>query len=294
MTTIGTARRIGAWDGFTGGLWRDAIDVRDFIQQNYTPYAGDDGFLSGPTARTLDIRDKAGALFTAERERGGDDVDQHTRSSIIALTPRYLDVHAELILGLPTDVPTERDTLLNGDSRNDAAFDDYSLVALYGVDRLLAERAAGKAVLDERPADAETFRLRAEVSERIRTLWELKSMAASYGFDIGRPAATGREAIQWLYFAHLAAVREQRGATLSLGRTATFLDIYLERDLESGLITEEYAQELMDDFLIKLHILSASESGEPFSGEIDAEGRTPVTRTSFRCLQARRNLDSAR
>ncbi|WP_441343036.1 formate C-acetyltransferase [Nocardia sp.] len=360
---MAAARRIGAWDGFTGGLWRDAIDVRDFIQQNYTPYTGDDSFLSGPTARTLGIWDKLSSLFPAERERGIHDVDQHTPSSITAHAPGYIDEHAELILGLQTDAPLKRAIMPNGGYRmvqhslraygveedprvaeiftkyrkthNDGVFDaytediraarssgivtglpdaygrgriigDYRRVALYGVNGLIVHKMADKAALDEHWADDETIRLREEVSEQLRALMELKTMAASYGFDIGRPAANGREAIQWLYFAYLAAVKEQNGAAMSLGRTANFIDIYLERDLEAGLITEDYAQELVDDFVIKLRIvrfLRTPEYDELFSGDptwvteslggIGTDGRALVTRTSFRYLQTLYNLGPA-
>ncbi|MCU1644010.1 MAG: pflD [Nocardia sp.] len=363
MTMMAAARRIGAWDGFTGGLWRDAIDVRDFIQQNYTPYTGDDSFLSGPTARTLGIWDKLSSLFPAERERGIHDVDQHTPSSITAHAPGYIDEHAELILGLQTDAPLKRAIMPNGGYRmvqhslraygveedprvaeiftkyrkthNDGVFDaytediraarssgivtglpdaygrgriigDYRRVALYGVNGLIVHKMADKAALDEHWADDETIRLREEVSEQLRALMELKTMAASYGFDIGRPAANGREAIQWLYFAYLAAVKEQNGAAMSLGRTANFIDIYLERDLEAGLITEDYAQELVDDFVIKLRIvrfLRTPEYDELFSGDptwvteslggIGTDGRALVTRTSFRYLQTLYNLGPA-
>ncbi|MFB8007672.1 formate C-acetyltransferase [Nocardia sp. NPDC056000] len=363
MTMIGTTPRIGAWDGFRGGLWRDAIDVRDFIQQNYTPYEGDDSFLSGPTARTLGLWAELGALFPVERERGVYEVDQHTPSTITSHAPGYIDKNAELILGLQTDAPLKRAIMPNGGYRmvqnslraygidedprvaeiftdyrkthNAGVFDaytediraarsaglitglpdaygrgriigDYRRVALYGVNRLITSKMADRAALDERWADDETIRLREEVSEQIRALMELKAMAASYGFDIARPAATAQEAIQWLYFAYLAAVKEQNGAAMSLGRTANFIDVYLERDLVAGLITEERAQELVDDFVIKLRIvrfLRTPEYDELFSGDptwvtesiggLGADGRPLVTRTSFRYLQTLYNLGPA-
>ncbi|MEC3915418.1 formate C-acetyltransferase [Nocardia sp. CDC160] len=363
MTMIGTEPRTEAWTGFKGGLWRDTIDVRDFIQQNYTPYEGDGGFLAGPTARTLGIWDKLSAMFPAERERGIYDVDQHTPSTITAHKPGYIDEDHELIVGLQTDAPLKRAIMPYGGYRmvqtslaaygveedpkvteiftkyrkthNDGVFDaytadiraarsagivtglpdaygrgriigDYRRVALYGIDKLVEAKQADRAALDELWADDETIRRREEVSEQIRALGELKQMAASYGFDISKPASTAQEAIQWLYFAYLAAVKEQNGAAMSLGRTANFVDIYLERDLAEGLITEERAQELVDDFVIKLRIvrfLRTPEYDELFSGDptwvtesiggIGSDGRPLVTRTSFRYLQTLYNLGPA-
>ncbi|WP_442789978.1 formate C-acetyltransferase [Nocardia sp. CDC160] len=360
---IGTEPRTEAWTGFKGGLWRDTIDVRDFIQQNYTPYEGDGGFLAGPTARTLGIWDKLSAMFPAERERGIYDVDQHTPSTITAHKPGYIDEDHELIVGLQTDAPLKRAIMPYGGYRmvqtslaaygveedpkvteiftkyrkthNDGVFDaytadiraarsagivtglpdaygrgriigDYRRVALYGIDKLVEAKQADRAALDELWADDETIRRREEVSEQIRALGELKQMAASYGFDISKPASTAQEAIQWLYFAYLAAVKEQNGAAMSLGRTANFVDIYLERDLAEGLITEERAQELVDDFVIKLRIvrfLRTPEYDELFSGDptwvtesiggIGSDGRPLVTRTSFRYLQTLYNLGPA-
>ncbi|GAB2546174.1 formate C-acetyltransferase [Nocardia heshunensis] len=363
MTMIGTEPRTEAWTGFKGGLWRDAVDVRDFIQQNYRPYEGDGSFLAGATARTLGIWDKLSAMFPAERERGIYDVDQHTPSTITAHEPGYIDEDTELIVGLQTDAPLKRAIMPYGGYRmvqtslaaygveedprvaeiftkyrkthNDGVFDaytadiraarsagivtglpdaygrgriigDYRRVALYGVDKLIEAKQADRVALDDLWADDETIRRREEVSEQIRALGELKEMAAAYGFDISKPASTGQEAIQWLYFAYLAAVKEQNGAAMSLGRTANFVDIYLERDLAEGLITEERAQELVDDFVIKLRIvrfLRTPEYDELFSGDptwvtesiggIGSDGRPLVTRTSFRYLQTLYNLGPA-
>ncbi|MGW4246942.1 formate C-acetyltransferase [Nocardia sp. NPDC004722] len=360
---IGTEPRTEAWTGFKGGLWRDAVDVRDFIQQNYRPYEGDGSFLAGATARTLGIWDKLSAMFPAERERGIYDVDQHTPSTITAHKPGYIDEDTELIVGLQTDAPLKRAIMPYGGYRmvqtslaaygveedprvaeiftkyrkthNDGVFDaytadiraarsagivtglpdaygrgriigDYRRVALYGVDKLIEAKQADRVALDDLWADDETIRRREEVSEQIRALGELKEMAAAYGFDISKPASTGQEAIQWLYFAYLAAVKEQNGAAMSLGRTANFVDIYLERDLAEGLITEERAQELVDDFVIKLRIvrfLRTPEYDELFSGDptwvtesiggIGSDGRPLVTRTSFRYLQTLYNLGPA-
>ncbi|MFE3190512.1 formate C-acetyltransferase [Nocardia sp. NPDC059240] len=363
MTMIGTEPRTEAWTGFKGGLWRDTVDVRDFIQQNYRPYEGDGSFLAGATARTLGIWDKLSAMFPAERERGIYDVDQHTPSTITAHKPGYIDEDTELIVGLQTDAPLKRAIMPYGGYRmvqtslaaygveedprvteifskyrkthNDGVFDaytadiraarsagivtglpdaygrgriigDYRRVALYGVDKLIEAKQADRAALDDLWADDETIRRREEVSEQIRALGELKEMAAAYGYDISKPASTGQEAIQWLYFAYLAAVKEQNGAAMSLGRTSNFVDIYLERDLAEGLITEERAQELVDDFVIKLRIvrfLRTPEYDELFSGDptwvtesiggIGSDGRPLVTRTSFRYLQTLYNLGPA-
>ncbi|HEX4815532.1 MAG TPA: pyruvate formate lyase family protein, partial [Nonomuraea sp.] len=358
-----TTSELGAWRGFHGAAWRSTVDVRAFIQDNYTPYEGDENFLAGSTERTRAVWAAVSALFPKERERGIHDVDTSTPSSIIAHAPGYIDRDRELIVGLQTDAPLKRAIMPAGGLRmvenglaaygykldpavkeiftkyrkthNDGVFDaytpeilaarrsgiitglpdaygrgriigDYRRVPLYGVDRLIAERQTLKAALDaERCTDA-VIRDREELAEQIRALEELKRMAASYGYDISRPAATAREAIQWLYFAYLAAIKEQNGAAMSLGRTSTFIDIYLERDLAEGRITEEQAQELIDDFVIKLRIvrfLRTPEYDQLFSGDptwvtesiggIGADGRPLVTRTSFRYLQTLRNLGPA-
>ncbi|NUP51725.1 MAG: formate C-acetyltransferase [Catenulispora sp.] len=355
--------RVEAWDGFQGEAWRDTIDVRAFIQANYTPYTGDSSFLAGPTARTTALWDRLRAMFPVERERGIYDVDSHTPAGITAHAPGYIDREHELIVGLQTDAPLKRAIMPYGGWRlvaksleaygvesdprvaeiftkyrkthNDGVFDaytpriraaraagiitglpdaygrgriigDYRRVALYGVDRLIQAKYAEKAELDERWADEDTIRLREELAEQISALRELKEMAASYGYDISGPAGTAREAIQWLYFGYLAAVKEQNGAAMSLGRTSTFLDVYLERDLASGLHSEESAQELIDDFVIKLRIvrfLRTPEYDQLFSGDptwvtesiggMGEDGRTLVTRTSFRFLQTLYNLGPA-
>ena len=352
-----------AWSGFAGERWRDAIDVRDFIQANYTPYRGDGSFLSGPTERTTALWGRLQAMFPVERERGIHDVDVHTPAGITAHAPGYIDRERELIVGLQTDAPLKRAIMPNGGWRmvasglaaygieadprvaeifttyrkthNDGVFDaytpqilaarkagiitglpdaygrgriigDYRRVALYGVDRLIAGKRRERAELDARWADEDTIRLREELAEQIRALGELKTMAASYGFDVSRPADTAREAIQWLYFGFLAAAKEQNGAAMSLGRVSTFLDVYLERDVAAGLLDERGAQELIDDFVIKLRIvrfLRTPEYDELFSGDptwvtesiggISTDGRPLVTRTSFRFLQTLYNLGPA-
>lgn len=352
-----------AWEGFTPGPWTDRVDVRDFLQRNYTPYTGDAAFLAGPTARTTDVWGRLTAMFPAERERGVHDVDPTTPSTITSHAPGYIDEANELIVGLQTDAPLKRAIMPNGGWRmvqtsletygyaapqevvdvftkyrkthNDGVFDvypphvraarsshvitglpdaygrgriigDYRRVALYGVDRLIAAKKAEKASLDGERSVEDVIRDREELAEQIRALGELQQMAASYGYDVSGPATTGREAVQWLYFAYLAAVKEQNGAAMSLGRTSTFLDVYLQRDLEAGVLTEEQAQELVDDFVIKLRIvrfLRTPEYDELFSGDptwvtesiggLGEDGRPLVTRTSFRYLQTLYNLGPA-
>ncbi|WP_136520156.1 formate C-acetyltransferase [Cellulomonas telluris] len=352
-----------AWQGFVTGPWTDTVDVRDFIQRNYTPYTGDASFLAGPTARTTGIWDRLSAMFPAEREKGVYDVDAATPSTITSHAPGYIDEANEVIVGLQTDAPLKRAIMPNGGWRmvatslqtygyeapqeivdiftryrkthNDGVFDvyppnvraarsshiitglpdaygrgriigDYRRVALYGVDALVAAKKLEKASLDMERSVEDVIRDREELAEQIRALHELKEMAASYGYDIARPATTAREAVQWLYFAYLAAVKEQNGAAMSLGRTSTFLDVYLQRDLEAGVLTEEQAQEIIDDFVIKLRIvrfLRTPEYDQLFSGDptwvtesiggIGEDGRPLVTRTSFRYLQTLYNLGPA-
>ncbi|KQR16329.1 formate C-acetyltransferase [Cellulomonas sp. Leaf334] len=352
-----------AWRGFADGPWTGEIDVRDFLQRNYTPYTGDASFLAGPTARTTAMWARLTAMFPAERARGVHDVDQHTPSTITSHAPGYIDRHNELIVGLQTDAPLKRAIMPNGGYRmvekaletygfepdpvvgeiftkyrkthNDGVFDvyppdvraarsahlitglpdaygrgriigDYRRVALYGVDALIAAKRTDRAELDLERSSERVIRDREENAEQIRALGELKVMAASYGYDISGPATTAREAVQWLYFAYLGAVKEQNGAAMSLGRTSTFLDVYLQRDLAAGRLTEQDAQELVDDLVIKLRIvrfLRTPEYDELFSGDptwvteslggMGQDGRTLVTKTSFRYLQTLYNLGPA-
>jgi len=356
------AERETAWDGLTPGLWQSEVNVRDFIQVNYTPYDGDESFLAPATARTKKIWKTLERLFVEERKKGVLDISQ-IPSSITAHEPGYIDKENEIIVGLQTDAPLKRAIMPNGGFRlvlnalktygyepdpavvetftkhrkthNDAVFDaytadmrrcrsshiltglpdaygrgriigDYRRVALYGVDRLIAHKKEEKNALDGQWSTEDIIRDREELAEQIRALAELKEMAAKYGHDISHPARTAKEAVQWLYFGYLAGVKEQNGAAMSLGRTSSFLDIYFERDLDAGLLTEQDAQEIVDDFIIKLRIvrfLRTPEYDELFSGDptwvtesiggMGDDGRPLVTRNSFRFLQTLYNLGPA-
>src|SRR6187397_1918356 len=281
-----------AWDGFRGALWQREINVRAFIQLNYTPYEGDASFLAPATARTKALWEKLTALFVEERKTGVLDVSQ-IPSSITAHAPGYIDKDNEVIVGLQTDAPLKRAIMPNGGLRlvlnalkaygyepdphiveaftkyrkthNDAVFDaytadvrrcrsshiltglpdaygrgriigDYRRVALYGVARLIERKQEEKNALDAFQSSDEIIRDREELSEQLRALKELQQMATSYGFDVSRPAANAREAVQWLYLGYLAGVKEQNGAAMSLGRTSTFVDIHFERDLAAGTL----------------------------------------------------------
>ncbi|WP_413449875.1 formate C-acetyltransferase [Georgenia phoenicis] len=363
-TTIHTEQQTAeAWQGFAPGPWQESVDVRDFIQRNYTAYDGDSSFLAGPTERTTHVWQTLTAMFPEEREKGVYDVDATTPSTITAHAPGYIDEDREVIVGLQTDAPLKRAIMPYGGWRmvatsletygyevdptletifttyrkthNQGVFDayppdvrkarsahivtglpdaygrgriigDYRRVALYGVDALIAAKKADRALLDAQRSVEDVIRDREENSEQIRALQELKEMAASYGYDISGPARTGREAVQWLYFAYLGAVKEQNGAAMSLGRTSTFLDIFLERDIAAGVLTESEAQEIIDDFVIKLRIvrfLRTPEYDELFSGDptwvtesiggIGDDGRHLVTKNSFRMLQTLYNLGPA-
>lgn len=366
MTAATTAAEFDtAWAGFEAGGWCDRIDVRDFIQRNFTPYAGDDSFLTGPTERTTRLWERVAALMRDEAERGVLDADTEVVSSITSHPPGYVDRDAEIVVGLQTDAPLKRALLPQGGIRmvekalhaygyelssditrvfgvrgyrkthNDAVFDvytgqmragrrsgiitglpdaygrgriigDYRRVALYGVDRLLADKRAQHDSMATREMDDETIRLTEELAEQYRALEDLRTMAESYGFDVSRPAASAREAVQWLYFGYLAAVKEQNGAAMSLGRTSTFLDTYFERDLRAGRLTETEAQEIVDQFVLKLRMvryLRTPEYNELFSGDptwvteaiggVSEDGRPLVTKSSYRFLQTLFNLGPA-
>ena len=357
-----TAEHASPWHGFRTGLWQKEINVRDFIQQNYEPYDGDESFLAPATKRTLKIWEQLQKLFLEERKKSVLDVSL-IPSSITAHPPGYIDKENEIIVGLQTDAPLKRAIMPNGGWRlvatalktygyepdphvaeaftkyrkthNDAVFDaytadirkcrsshiltglpdaygrgriigDYRRVALYGVARLIARKQEEKIALDPLQSTDEVIRDREELSEQIRALKELQKMAANYGFDISGPARSAKEAVQWLYFGYLAGVKEQNGAAMSLGRTTTFLDVYFERDLAAGLLTEEQAQEIIDDFVIKLRIvrfLRTPEYDNLFAGDptwvtesiagMGDDGRSLVTKTSFRILQTLYNLGPA-
>ena len=351
------------WNTFNKGEWTHEIDVRDFIQKNYTPYTGDESFLSGATERTLKLWDKVLKLYEKEKENGVLDVDTKTPSGINRYKAGYLDKDLEEIVGFQTDAPLKRAIMPNGGIRivekscesygykvddeveyiyhnlrkthNDGVFDvytpdiriarthhlltglpdgygrgriigDYRRVPLYGVDVLIAEKKDELDILDVDEFTEEVIRNREEIAEQIKALQDLKKMAEKYGFDISVPASNAKEAVQWLYFAYLGAVKDQNGAAMSLGRTSTFLDIYFERDLKAGLITEEEVQELMDQFVMKLRMvrfLRAPEYNELFSGDpvwvtesiggMSIDGRTMVTKNSFRILHTLENLGPA-
>lgn len=343
------------WNDFKTGSWTKSVDVRNFIQTNYTPYEGDDSFLAGATEATTKLWAEVSELFKKERENGGVlDVDTETISGINEYNPGYIDQAFEKIVGVQTDAPLKRAVMPYGGIRmaesaaksygfevspkiseifskyrkthNQGVFDayttemrlarksgvitglpdaygrgriigDYRRVALYGVDRLIQDREQQKLSLEVKTIDEDVIRLREEISDQIVALKELKGLAASYGFDISEPATNAREAIQWLYFGFLGAIKDQNGAAMSLGRTSTFLDIYIERDLRNGVITEAEAQELMDHFVMKLRLvkfLRTPEYNDLFSGDptwvtesiggMGLDGRTLVTKNSFRVL----------
>lgn len=353
-----------AWEGFASGPWQTAIDVRDFIQRNYTPYQGDASFLAGPTDKTLRVWDHLESKYLSEeRARRVYDVDTETPADIDAFPAGYISADDDVIVGLQTDVPLKRAMMPNGGWRmvetaireagkepndrikeiftkyrkthNDAVFDiytpriraarsshivtglpdaygrgriigDYRRVALYGVDALIAEKNAAKDKVIDQPFSEHWARYREEHAEQIKALKQLKAMASEYGFDISEPATTAKEAVQWTYFAYLASVKSQDGAAMSIGRLSAFLDIYFERDLQAGRITETEAQEIIDALVIKLRIvrfLRTIDYDQIFSGDpywatwsdagFSLDGRAQVTKTSFRLLQTLRNLGPA-
>ena len=351
------------WTGFTGGKWEKEINVRDFIQKNYTPYDGDASFLAGPTEATKALWEQVMDLSAQEREHGGVlDMDTKIISTITSHGPGYLNKDLETIVGFQTDKPFKRALMPYGGIRmatqacsdngytvdpevveiftkhrkthNQGVFDaytpemracrsshvitglpdaygrgriigDYRRVALYGVDRLIEDKQAQK---DATPIimTEEVIRAREEFSEQINALKDLAKMAASYGYDISKPAKNVQEAIQFTYFGYLAAVKEQNGAAMSLGRTSTFIDIYAERDLANGTFTEEQIQEFIDHFIMKLRLVkfartpeyNALFSGDPqwvteSIGGVGIDGRHMVTKMSFRYLHTLENLGTA-
>ena len=352
-----------AWDGFVGGNWQRAVDVRDFIQKNYTPYDGDDSFLAGPTEATTKLWADVMDLFAQETANGGVlDMDTKQVSTITSHEAGYIDKPLEQIVGLQTDKPLKRALMVDGGVRmamaackaygyevdpeivdfytyrrkthNAGVFDvytedmrkcrhshiitglpdaygrgriigDYRRVALYGVDALITDKTNQKngtgSIRDEK-----TIRHREELSEQIRALKELKQLGEIYGFDLSRPAENFKEAVQWLYLGYLAAVKEQNGAAMSIGRNTTFLDIYAERDLARGTFTESEIQEIVDHLVMKLRMVKFArtpEYNELFSGDpqwvtesiggIGVDGRSMVTKSCFRWLHTLENMGTS-
>ena len=352
-----------AWDGFVGGNWQRAVDVRDFIQKNYTPYDGDDSFLAGPTEATTKLWADVMDLFAQETANGGVlDMDTKQVSTITSHEAGYIDKPLEQIVGLQTDKPLKRALMVDGGVRmamaackaygyevdpeivdfytyrrkthNAGVFDvytedmrkcrhshiitglpdaygrgriigDYRRVALYGVDALITDKTNQKngtgTIMDEK-----TIRHREELSEQIRALKELKQLGEIYGFDLSRPAENFKEAVQWLYLGYLAAVKEQNGAAMSIGRNTTFLDIYAERDLARGTFTESEIQEIVDHLVMKLRMVKFArtpEYNELFSGDpqwvtesiggIGVDGRSMVTKSCFRWLRTLENMGTS-
>ena len=351
------------WNGFVGGQWEKVVDVRDFIQKNYTPYEGDDSFLCGPTQATKDLWDQVLDLSKKEREAGGVlDMDTKVVSTLTSHGPGYLDKSKEKIVGFQTDKPFKRGMNVYGGIRmamkacedngykvdpeivefftthrkthNAGVFDvydseirkcrtnhiitglpdaygrgriigDYRRVALYGTDFLIEDKKAQKESFGNVYTD-DVIRGKEEIAEQIRALQELTKMAASYGFDISKPAKNVQEAIQFTYFGYLGAVKEQNGAAMSLGRTATFLDVYAERDLKNGTFTEEEIQEFVDHFVMKLRLVKFArtpEYNQIFAGDpvwvteslggMGVDGRTLVSKMSFRYLNTLNNLGTS-
>ena len=355
------------WDSFTGRLWKEECNVRDFIQNNYTMYDGDESFLAGPTDATNKLWDKLQALQKAERDNGGvlkEDAD--VVSSITAYGPGYIDPETkdlEQVVGLQTDEPLKRAFMPYGGikmaeealemygykpnenfhkifteyhkTHNQAVFDaytpemkaarhthivtglpdtygrgrivgDYRRVALYGIDQLIAWKEEDKANCGDGNMFDDVIRQREELAEQIRRLQEMKVMAQSYGYDISKPASNAKEAVQWLYFGYLAAIKTQNGAAMSVGRVSTFLDIYIKRDMDKGILTEQEAQELIDHFTMKLRMVKFARipsynqlfSGDPVWATLDVagtgvDGRSMVTKTDFRFLHTLENMGPA-
>ncbi len=348
---------------FVGGKWQKEINVRDFIQRNYTQYNGDSSFLTGPTEATKKLWEECCDLFKKERENGGVlDMDTKIVSTITSHGAGYIDKPLEKIVGLQTDKPLKRSLQPFGGIRmaegacksygyevdpeiseiftkyrkthNQGVFDaytpemkrarhaailtglpdaygrgriigDYRRIALYGIDRLVYDKIEQHNSIDG-DMTPEKIQLKEEISEQIRALWEMAELGKIYGFDITQPARNAREAVQWLYFGYLSAVKEQNGAAMSIGRTSTFLDIYIERDLRDGIITEQEAQELIDHFIMKLRLVkfartpeyNALFSGDPTwvtesIGGVGVDGRHMVTKNSFRYLHTLENLGTA-
>lgn len=352
-----------SWAGFKGELWKKEINVRDFIQNNYTPYTGDDSFLKPSSEKTRKVWNKLTEMFKVEREKGVYDTETKLPQSITTYGPGYIDKDNEVVVGLQTDAPLKRGIFPKGGIRmvensleaygyhldpmtkeiftkyrkthNEGVFSaytdemlacrrsaiitglpdaygrgriigDYRRVALYGTARLIEDKKKFQKRLDIQELNDEIIRNREEVTEQIRALQDFEKMCAAYGFDVTRPAKDAREAVQLVYLAYLAAVKDQDGAAMSIGRTSTFLDIYIEKDIREGKLTEEEAQELVDQMIIKLRIvrfLRTPEYNDLFSGDpvwvteslggMGVDGRTLVTKTCFRYLHTLYNLGPA-
>ena len=352
-----------SWAGFKGELWKKEINVRDFIQNNYTPYTGDDSFLKPSSEKTRKVWNKLTEMFKVEREKGVYDTETKLPQSITTYGPGYIDKDNEVVVGLQTDAPLKRGIFPKGGIRmvensleaygyhldpmtkeiftkyrkthNEGVFSaytdemlacrrsaiitglpdaygrgriigDYRRVALYGTARLIEDKKKFQKRLDIQELNDEIIRTREEVTEQIRALQDFEKMCAAYGFDVTRPAKDAREAVQFVYLAYLAAVKDQDGAAMSIGRTSTFLDIYIEKDIREGKLTEEEAQELVDQMIIKLRIvrfLRTPEYNDLFSGDpvwvteslggMGVDGRTLVTKTCFRYLHTLYNLGPA-
>ena len=351
------------WSDFKGNLWKKEINVRDFIQNNYTPYTGDESFLVGATENTKAVWSKLTEMFKEEIAKGVYDAETRYPQAIDTYGPGYISKENESIVGLQTDAPLKRGIYPKGGLRmvenslnaygyeidpitkeiftryrkthNEGVFSaytddmravrksgivtglpdaygrgriigDYRRVALYGVDKLIEERKFELKKAEAPELTEEIIRKREEITEQINALKAFVKMCASYGFDVTKPATNAKEAVQWVYFAYLAATKDQDGAAMSVGRTATFLDIFIERDLAKGLITETEAQDLIDQFIIKLRIirfLRTPEYNELFSGDPTwvtealggegVDGRTLVSKTAFRYLNTLYNLGPA-
>ena len=350
-------------DHYEGFIWKREINVRDFIQHNYTPYEGDESFLAGPTERTLRLWDKLSEMFKVEREKGVYDAEQRLPQTLTTYGPGYINKEDEVIVGLQTDAPLKRGIFPKGGIRmvesalqaygyeldpetktvytkhrkthNEGVFSaytkeiraarhshiitglpdayargriigDYRRIALYGVDNLIEEKKRFMDRLDVQELTDEIIQQREEVAEQIAALKRFVSMCASYGFDVTKPAQNAREAVQFVYFGYLGAVKDQDGAAMSIGRISTFLDIFIENDLKNGTLTEEEAQELIDQMVIKLRIvrfLRTPEYNDLFSGDpvwvtaseggMGMDGRTLVTKTCYRMLHTLENLGPA-
>lgn len=352
-----------SWAGFKGELWKKEINVRDFIQNNYTPYTGDDSFLKPSSEKTRKVWNKLTEMFKVEREKGVYDTETKLPQSITTYGPGYIDKDNEVVVGLQTDAPLKRGIFPKGGIRmvensleaygyhldpmtkeiftkyrkthNEGVFSayteemlaarrsaiitglpdaygrgriigDYRRVALYGTAHLIEDKKQFQKRLDIQELNDEIIRNREEVTEQIHALQDFEKMCAAYGFDVTRPAKDAREAVQFVYLAYLAAVKDQDGAAMSIGRTSTFLDIYIEKDIREGKLTEEEAQELVDQMIIKLRIvrfLRTPEYNDLFSGDpvwvteslggMGIDGRTLVTKTCFRYLHTLYNLGPA-